>query len=621
MTSQYAAFMGPLSLNTGRGDMGRGDMGRADMGRADMGRADMGRGDMGRGDMGRADMGRADMGRADMGRADMGRGDMGRGDMGRGDMGIGPDQDVSAAEASYELAVASGLLGPPTDVKAFVRGTDGAGGTNSSVPMDQFWVPTGEPRDCSTLMPADCHRVRIDWTAVGAASYRVYRGVVGEMPEEITSYGISETPPGSGKLHLIDPVEFPNDLRVAYFVTATFVVDSTESETGPSDPAMITTVNVAPVADPQSLETLEDIDKDITLTATDPDTTVLTFSIVTGPSHGTLTNLALPQLTYDPNPDYNSYDGPESFTFKVHESSTWNDLGIDSNPGTVGITVIPVNDAPSFTPGPNQTVNQGDPAQSVPNWATNISVGPPNEGAGFEGQTVSFEITGNSNPSLFSVGPAISPDGTLTYTPDPTQSGSATIKVRLRDSGGTANGGIETSGEATFTITVNPFTLITFQRTDVWMTTSSANRTFDLKAEVLKNGVPVLEKIITNTTLGYGTTFNKAIYKQISPFLTTSVGFLATDRLSVRVSIKVSNSSPGGNNASGAIRLWYNIPTPPGNDSHLHANRGGTNVKYYMITPFALQLNGSVAGPTTYVGMIVYKTGYSVIGTWSITGP
>ena len=84
----------------------------------------------------------------------------------------------------------------------------------------------------------------------------------------------------------------------------------------------------------------------------------------------------------------------------------------------------------------------------------------------------------------------------------------------------------------------------------------------------------------------------------------------------------VSASSQGGDNASGATRLWYNVLTPPpANNSHLHATRAGTGVRYYLVAGSVLQRDGVVSGPTQYIDAIVYKTGYTVLGTWSITGP
>ena len=56
----------------------------------------------------------------------------------------------------------------------------------------------------------------------------------------------------------------------------------------------------------------------------------------------------------------------------------------------------------------------------------------------------------------FSSQPAISSAGTLSYTPAANANGSATVSVQLHDNGGIANGGVDTSGTQTFTITVTP---------------------------------------------------------------------------------------------------------------------------------------------------------------------
>ena len=69
---------------------------------------------------------------------------------------------------------------------------------------------------------------------------------------------------------------------------------------------------------------------------------------------------------------------------------------------------------------------------------------------------VTFQVTGNTNPALFSTLPAVSPTGTLTYTSAPNANGTATITLRLQDNGGTANGGVDTSPSVSFTITLTP---------------------------------------------------------------------------------------------------------------------------------------------------------------------
>jgi hypothetical protein len=144
-------------------------------------------------------------------------------------------------------------------------------------------------------------------------------------------------------------------------------------------------------------------------------------------------------------------NGSATVTVRIHDNGGTANGGADtSGPQTFVINVTPVNDPPGFTKGPDQTVLEDAGPQAVPNWATNISAGPPDE----SGQSVTFIVTGNTNPSLFSVPPAISPSGTLTYTTALDANGSATITVVLRDDGGTANGGIDTSGPQSFTITV-----------------------------------------------------------------------------------------------------------------------------------------------------------------------
>ncbi|MBW3597285.1 MAG: hypothetical protein KY475_08425 [Planctomycetes bacterium] len=118
------------------------------------------------------------------------------------------------------------------------------------------------------------------------------------------------------------------------------------------------------------------------------------------------------------------------------------------------IDVLPVNDAPSFTPGADVTVEGADVEQihSFPDWATNVSVGPANEQAD---QSPTFEIAGNSNPALFSQPPAIDANGQLTFASAAGETGDAEITVVLRDNGGT-DPGEGASPAAMFNITVLP---------------------------------------------------------------------------------------------------------------------------------------------------------------------
>ncbi len=87
--------------------------------------------------------------------------------------------------------------------------------------------------------------------------------------------------------------------------------------------------NNPPTADDQNVVTEQDMPVDITLTGSDPDGDLLTFSILTGPSHGTLSGTA-PDLTYTPS---SGFHGTDSFTFKV------NDRLVDSAAAKVSLTV------------------------------------------------------------------------------------------------------------------------------------------------------------------------------------------------------------------------------------------------------------------------------------------
>lgn len=152
-------------------------------------------------------------------------------------------------------------------------------------------------------------------------------------------------------------------------------------------------------------------------------------------------------LTYAPAADAN---GGATVTVRAVDDGGTANGGVDTSPSaTFTITVTPVNDAPSFSGGGDQTAISLLGAQSVPGWATGIEAGPANESS----QSVSFVVT-VSNPGLFAAQPAVSSDGTLTYTPKLVAVGVATVTVRAVDSGGTADGGNDTSPPHTFTITI-----------------------------------------------------------------------------------------------------------------------------------------------------------------------
>ncbi len=146
-----------------------------------------------------------------------------------------------------------------------------------------------------------------------------------------------------------------------------------------------------------------------------------------------------------------SISGSSSFKVAVRDNGGIANGGVDlSATQTFTLTVNAINSAPSFVGGGDVASDEDAGAQNVAAWATAITDGDP------EVQALTFNVTGNTNPTLFSAGPAVNAgSGNLSYTAASNASGSATITLTLSDDGGTANGGSDTSAPYNFTITVN----------------------------------------------------------------------------------------------------------------------------------------------------------------------
>ena len=133
---------------------------------------------------------------------------------------------------------------------------------------------------------------------------------------------------------------------------------------------------------------------------------------------------------------------------------TVTDGGAMTATATFDVIVAAVNDKPAFTLGVSPSHPGGSSgAQTSAGFVASTDLGP-NEGA----QTViGYSVTETADPNGIVSGTAIAADGTLTYTLSGL-SGTANLNATLQDSGGTANGGIDTSDPMSFTITVGPLT-------------------------------------------------------------------------------------------------------------------------------------------------------------------
>lgn len=147
------------------------------------------------------------------------------------------------------------------------------------------------------------------------------------------------TPPANGTLTGNPPnLNYLPNANFNGTDSLTFLVNDGSTDSAPATVNLtITAVNDIPIGFAQSAATTEDTPVALVLTGGDSDGSSLAFSIVSGPSNGTLTGNP-PNLTYQPNPNYN---GADSFTFRVNDGTT------DSAPTTVNLTVAAVNDPPA----------------------------------------------------------------------------------------------------------------------------------------------------------------------------------------------------------------------------------------------------------------------------------
>ena len=349
--------------------------------------------------------------------------------------------------STEDAAIASG--------KAFIAGADAKGTQGGAISIDA----AGDVNlDGATLVAIGDHSKPKKQSAGGDIAARSYSGDVlwrngvGDVRPVGSAASVPPADQGTIALTACGTVDttgssFPaNGVHTGVFPTTSTGVCSPAAPSLPAGAPPLVTCNTPPVANDTTATTNEDTTVTITLSGSDVDGDSLTFSIVSGPSNGTLgavisTGPTTATVDYTPGPNYN---GTDSFVFQANDGNG----GTDN--ATATITVDPVNDPPSFLAGPTVNVLEDSGPQTFPNWASSISAGPADE----SGQTVTFTVT-NDNNALFSAQPSVDSTGTLTFTPAANAYGSATITIFAQDDGGTANGGNDTSAAQTSTINVN----------------------------------------------------------------------------------------------------------------------------------------------------------------------
>ena len=271
-------------------------------------------------------------------------------------------------------------------------------------------------------------------------------GPANESPQTLTITGVRTGANSHGTATFANGViTFTPD--AGFFGTAVIFYTACDNGTtnGQAEPRCsetTITINVIanrpPAANSQPVLAAEDSSATVTLTASDPDGDPVQFTIVTPPSHGTLTGTA-PALTYVPAPNFHGFD---TFTFAANDGTD------QSAPATVAITVTEVNDPPAPQPDLT-TVGAGSPV-TLPTafLLTNDVRGPFDEAS----QTLTVTaVTAGANTH----GTASLSAGVVTYTPDSGFVGAAVIAYTVCDNGTTNGVADPRCTDSTLTIVLN----------------------------------------------------------------------------------------------------------------------------------------------------------------------
>ncbi len=281
----------------------------------------------------------------------------------------------------------------------------------------------------------------------------------------------------------------------------------------------ITAVNDPPIAANDHVTTPEDTSRTIFLRGIDPDGNRLTYSIVTEPSHGSLSGTE-PNVVYEPDQDFN---GPDSFTFRISDGTT------DSVPATISIMVIGTADAP-IANDDSVTVQEDE---ELPIILT---------GSDPDGDPLTFAVLRNpAHGTLTGKAPNV------VYTPDPNFSWMDSFTFRVSD--GTAE-----SPAATVRISVTPVNDPPKAHDDSLVTQEDTPATID----VLANDIEVDNELLKITAVGKSAGGSVTVNPTGTLTYTPNADFYGkdtftyivtdregmTDRATVRVEVTSANDAP-----------------------------------------------------------------------------
>ena len=370
-----------------------------------------------------------------------------------------PDpESVTADGFTYEVADADGLTSNDADVTITVTGVNDApsfvdGGDPGVVLEDAGAQTVAGWASSISAGPASESGQVLSFSVTGNTNPGLFAAgpVVDEVSGDLTYTPVADA---SGSADIT--VELADDGGTANGgVDTSAPVTFTITVTGVNDaPTFVDGGDPGVVLEDAGAQTVAGWASSISAGPASESGQVLSFSVTgnTNPglfAAGPVVDEVSGDLTYTPVADAS---GSADITVELADDGGTANGGVDTSaPVTFTITVDPVNDAPTFVDGGSTVGLDTLGAHVVAGWASSIDAGAADE----SGQILTFSVTGNTNPGLFAVGPAVDAGtGDLTFTTIPGTTGSADVTVVLTDDGGTAGGGVDTSAPVTFTITV-----------------------------------------------------------------------------------------------------------------------------------------------------------------------
>jgi len=418
---------------------------------------------------------------------------------------------------------------------------------------------------CTVTDPAHAAAVMLEWnpnTEPDLTTYKVYSGPASRAYTEVRAVGLTNRV----------VLELPSAADPSYFVVT--AVNTLGLESDPSNEVSYQPdASPAPPAAANSSATVpEDGMVTIRLIAEDPDTPDLQFTLLSQPSHGTLSGQA-PHLLYTPLPDFH---GSDAFVFEVSD-------GLASAQASVSIAVTPVNDPPAALP--QTLLAREDTAAPIQLNALDV-----------DGDSLAVTLVQPPGRGTLS-GSGLS----LVYTPNPDQNGTDSFQYYVSD-------GSVSSGTVTVSITVESVNDVPFTREQSFSLNEDANLAFTLAAGDAE-GDPLRYLITRSPASGTlsGTapslTYTPGPNFNGSDFLEYAVADPTSTSAVRRVSITVNPVQDAPTAYDAAVKVVRNTPRSFQLDGR---DADGDALRYQVTT---LPRNGTVSGTPP---LLTYtpRTGY-----------